>query len=1064
MKRKTHSIFLIILPLILASIFPLESSAQTGEEIFFTRQTCDSWDLNLNDAQVQSIFGPSHPINQNGGQAWFEVYRSDSTTGFGGFTSIGQYQGKGTTFSDYNLPNGSYYYEIYYLGNGSSPSAVEFIFGNALQPDMETTCDATINVTSNISSSWTISPGSINGSGTSDSNIVSPSFVGTSYTITPASIPGYTASVSNTDGSGSSMILFPGNTKQFSINYTASPGGSSVDLKVGNNGSTWSDGPVYNLNPGQNFWYTWSSNNVTTCNLSISTFSSGTPQGVTTGGTVGPLASSNSFYPKIPGTIYAISCGTSTGGSVGDQIVVYNDYPPPVIRVTFPFPQGHANQCLALVDWDPSYTPNACDTMWGTGSPGGCPSGWFISGWKLNLDELHTPSSSGATWNIIPAGPGPNSYYSFTQHFNGILPDSVSVIPYRLDITQEIPWRKSNIVLVSPPSYPACQPASTPPPTPTMNPITLGACGTGTLTVSWSSSVGAENYTVARSTSMNGTYVDIATVTDTSYNDSGLTVGGTYFYKVKANNSAGSSDYSSSAGAVVPSCDPTVSLTATPASVSSGGSTTLTWSSDNSSSCSASASPSNSQWTGSKALNNFSPGQTITNLTATTQFTLLCTSIYGGTASDSKTVTVGVSPPTADITGKKTGDPTFVQGPVSIPSGSTVDLSWNSTNATRCLATGGWWVGTYGPSGTLSGLGQLSSNASFGISCDNGPSTTAGTDSVSFTISAPGPDLTAGNITPTTAETGTPVTFTSTITNGGSASTGSSFNNRFQLATQLNGGGTVSTISVNSRAALNAGASGPVSSSAYTFTTPSSTYSVQVCADQNSSGAGTITESDESNNCSSWRNVIVSAPAPSFDYSLSNSGSVSVTKTAGNASGQATITKTLTSGSTQSVDITATGMPAGVSVSYSNRTCSPTCQSTVTFTVPSTTAIGTYPITITGTPGNKTTNFNLIVNNPSSISASCSVSPSPVQVGKPVTWSVNVIGGSGSFTYAWSGTDISAPVPTTASFQKTYSTTGTKTANVVVTDTVSGGTASCPAGVTGQTQVQVQVNPIFEEF
>ncbi|KND50254.1 MAG: putative cell-wall-anchored protein SasA [Parcubacteria bacterium C7867-003] len=120
-------------------------------------------------------------------------------------------------------------------------------------------------------------------------------------------------------------------------------------------------------------------------------------------------------------------------------------------------------------------------------------------------------------------------------------------------------------------------------------------------------------------------------------------------------------------------------------------------------------------------------------------------------------------------------------------------------------------------------------------------------------------DLTAGGVTPIAATAGTPLAFTSTITNGGSVSTVSSFNNLFQVSAAANGSGGISTISVNSRAALVGGASGPVTSLSYTF--PSSgTYSVRACADSNASMVGAIAESNEANNCSGWTNITV-APA-----------------------------------------------------------------------------------------------------------------------------------------------------------------------------------------------------------
>ncbi|HEX5395377.1 MAG TPA: dockerin type I domain-containing protein [Candidatus Saccharimonadales bacterium] len=81
---------------------------------------------------------------------------------------------------------------------------------------------------------------------------------------------------------------------------------------------------------------------------------------------------------------------------------------------------------------------------------------------------------------------------------------------------------------------------------------------------------------------------------------------------------------------------PTVSLSANPTTITSGSSSSLSWSSTNATSCTASGA-----WTGSKAT---SGTQSVTP-TATSTYTLSCTGA-GGTANKSVTVTVGaVNPP-----------------------------------------------------------------------------------------------------------------------------------------------------------------------------------------------------------------------------------------------------------------------------------------------------------------------------------------------------------------------------------------------------------------------------------
>ena len=56
----------------------------------------------------------------------------------------------------------------------------------------------------------------------------------------------------------------------------------------------------------------------------------------------------------------------------------------------------------------------------------------------------------------------------------------------------------------------------------------------GIVTLSWGKITGANGYTIYRSTSLNGKYTALKSVTTNSYNNTGLTSGKKYFYKIKA--------------------------------------------------------------------------------------------------------------------------------------------------------------------------------------------------------------------------------------------------------------------------------------------------------------------------------------------------------------------------------------------------------------------------------------------------------------------------------------------------------------------------------------------------
>ena len=150
----------------------------------------------------------------------------------------------------------------------------------------------------------------------------------------------------------------------------------------------------------------------------------------------------------------------------------------------------------------------------------------------------------------------------------------------------------------------------------------------------------------------------------------------------------------------------------------------------------------------------------------------------------------------------------------------------------------------------------------------------------------PLPDLTASTPPENSATVGVPQTFTSTISNNGTASTGGSFTNMFQTSTSSDGSSGVVDYPVSpAMSALAAGGSAGTSKS-ITFSGAGTIY-VRACADKSSAADvdGVIDESDENNNCSMstpWKAVTVgSAPAPDLTASTppENSATVGVPQT-----------------------------------------------------------------------------------------------------------------------------------------------------------------------------------------
>jgi hypothetical protein len=146
---------------------------------------------------------------------------------------------------------------------------------------------------------------------------------------------------------------------------------------------------------------------------------------------------------------------------------------------------------------------------------------------------------------------------------------------------------------------------------------------------------------------------------------------------------------------------PTVDITANPFSVISGNSSTLSWTSTNATSCTASGA-----WSGSKSI---SGSQSTGSVYSSQTYNITCTGA-GGSASDSVTVDVAtILAPNVNIKANNS------DGPITISSGSSATLSWTSNNTTSCTASGAW-SGSKSISGSQS-TGSLTSSKTYTITC-----------------------------------------------------------------------------------------------------------------------------------------------------------------------------------------------------------------------------------------------------------------------------------------------------------------------------------------------------------
>ncbi|HTC50383.1 MAG TPA: hypothetical protein VK700_00445 [Steroidobacteraceae bacterium] len=219
----------------------------------------------------------------------------------------------------------------------------------------------------------------------------------------------------------------------------------------------------------------------------------------------------------------------------------------------------------------------------------------------------------------------------------------------------------------------------------TANPQSVVVGATSTLT--WTSTnatscTASGGWTGAQATS--GTQVTAALTTSTTYS---LTCTG-------AGGASAPAAVTIAVGAVAPPA--TVSLAANPQTVAAGATSTLTWTSTNGTSCTASGG-----WTGAQAT---SGTQVTAGLTASTTYSLTCTGAGG--ASTPAAVTVVVAP-VATVT--------LMASPQSVAAGATSTLTWTSTNATSCTASGGW-TGTE-PTGGTQVTAALTTSTSYSLTC-----------------------------------------------------------------------------------------------------------------------------------------------------------------------------------------------------------------------------------------------------------------------------------------------------------------------------------------------------------
>ena len=141
---------------------------------------------------------------------------------------------------------------------------------------------------------------------------------------------------------------------------------------------------------------------------------------------------------------------------------------------------------------------------------------------------------------------------------------------------------------------------------------------------------------------------------------------------------------------------PSLTFAAADTAIGEGASTTLTWSTENVDSCQASG-----DWSGARAA---SGSESTGALTSTASYTLTCSGPDGDVVD---TVVVTVAPvPTVSLSAS----------PEAVASGEAATLTWSSSNADTCTASGDW-DGSRGTSGSES-TGPLISSGTYTLTCE----------------------------------------------------------------------------------------------------------------------------------------------------------------------------------------------------------------------------------------------------------------------------------------------------------------------------------------------------------
>jgi len=563
------------------------------------------------------------------------------------------------------------------------------------------------------------------------------------------------------------------------------------------------------IQPGQSTSFAWSSTNATACSASGGSGSdgwSGAQPLASTGTSIGPISATGSYS-------YTLTC-SGAGGSAAKTItvIVSTNNTPPAVSVNIDvapaqivagnsaaltWSTANANTCTASGSWSGSQPLLGTNVSTGTLNTAGTytysltctgAGGSTLAAATLNVTaapaSINTLSasptsvlnggSSTLTWTSVNATSCAASGGSGADGWSG----TVATSSNGMTVGPISPAGTYTYTLIcnGPGGNSAPQSVNVTATSPTQPPATVtGFFVTPSTTIqvlqsaslSWSTS-GATSCTATGGTGTDGWNGSVGTAS--AGTSTGLILlPGTYTYTLTCNGPGGTGAPSSVVLNVIPVAPLTATVTsfnAMPSNIQTGQSSSLSWSSNGATSCAASGGTGSDGWQGSVGTSSTGFSTGAINVAGSYTYTLTCSGAVGAGPPSSVIVNVSAAPPPAAAI------VSFGAFPSTLVAGGSTALSWQTTSATGCTATGGSgsdnWAGTEPTSSTGAVIGPLTTPGNFiyTLTCA-GPGGTSPPSSVSVdVISAPAlPEIGVFAAAPPAVQTGGSTTLTWTVLN-----------------------------------------------------------------------------------------------------------------------------------------------------------------------------------------------------------------------------------------------------------------------------------------------------------